>query len=111
MPKSWSKADAEAELQAAGAKVMALEDAVERAREVVYAIENEAADTPAAEADVVARINVAEAELERLEGELADAKEDHRIVTERWQDAGYLPSDEVEDGDDDGWPTRPEEPS
>jgi hypothetical protein len=111
MPKSSSEADAEAELHAAGANVMAAEDAVERAREVVYAIEGETPDSPEAQADVVARMSAAEAELDRRKGEVADAEEDHRIVTERWQDAGYLPSDEVPDDDDDGWPLSPEDPS
>lgn len=90
---------------------MALEDAVERARDVVYAIEGETPDGTAAEADVVARMNAAEAELDRLKGVLADAEADQGSVTERWQDAGYLPSDDVEDDDDDGWPLSPEEPS
>jgi hypothetical protein len=112
MPEPWSEADAEAELRAASAKVLAVEDAVERAEEVVYAIENEKPDSPQAEADVEARMKVAEAELDRLKGELADTNEDLRLVTERWQDAGYLPGDEVEEpDDDDGWPLSPEEPS
>jgi hypothetical protein len=101
-------AQAEAELKGAGDKAMAAEDAVERAKQVVFAIEDENPDTPEAEADVMARMKIAEDEVERLEGERADADADYEQTVSRWQDQGYLPRDDDDFDEYEGWPLSPE---
>lgn len=101
------------EFLAASDKAVAAEEAWEHAKEVANAIEEEDPETPEAEADRHARMQTADAEVERLEQANADADLELEQTLSRLRDAGQAPAgyeDDPDDDDgDDGWPTSPED--
>lgn len=93
-------AEAEAEIR----KVGDVLDKLERDRAAAHArseeIQDESFSTPEEEADISARVDAVERDIERLSQEISEAEDDLGRAQATWEDYNRGASDDEDDGDD-----------